>query len=69
MFPTDPNAPGGPDRSESLRRHYAHRGRLRRSLRRLSLAPPRTPPPAGWPSVKQLTPLRSPQPKGGRHAA
>jgi hypothetical protein len=22
MFPTDPNAPGGPDRSDSLRRNY-----------------------------------------------
>ena len=23
MFPTDPNSPGGPDRSESLRRGHA----------------------------------------------
>jgi len=57
MFPTDPNAPGGPDRSESLRRHYAQRGRLRRGFRLLSLAGPRTPPRSGWPPVKQLTPL------------
>jgi hypothetical protein len=59
MFPTDPNAPGGPDRSESVRRHYARRGRLRRTLRLLSLAEPRPLPPAGWPPVTQLRPLGS----------
>ena len=67
MFPTDPNAPGAPNRSDSLRRHYARRGRLRRRLSLLSLAEPRTPP--GWPPVKQLTPLGSAQREGGRNAA
>jgi hypothetical protein len=54
MFPTDPNAPGGPDRSESLRRDYARRGRLHRTLRLLSLAEPRPQPATGWPPVRQL---------------
>jgi hypothetical protein len=69
MFPTDPNAPGGPNRSESLRRHYARRGRLRRTLRLRSFAQPRTASPSGWPPVRQLTPLGSAQREGGRHAA
>ena len=70
MFPTDPNAPGGPDRSESLRRHYARRGRLHRGLRLLSLAEPRSLPSAGWPPVRQLTPLGSAQARDdGRRAA
>lgn len=69
MFPTDPNAPDGPNRSESLRRHYARRGRLRRTLTLLSQAPPRTPTPSGWPPVRQLTPLGSAQREGGRNAA
>jgi hypothetical protein len=69
VFPRDPNAPGGPNRSESVRRHYAHRGRLRRRLRLLSLAEPRPLPPSGWPPVKQLTPLGSAPPRSGRTAA
>jgi hypothetical protein len=68
MFPTDPNAPGSLNRSESLRRHYARRG-LRRRLRLLSLAESRTLPPSGWPPVRQLTPLGSAQRGGGRNAA
>jgi hypothetical protein len=57
MFPTDPNAPGGLDRSESVRRDYARRGQLRRVVRLLSLSEPRKLPPSGWPPVRQLTPL------------
>jgi hypothetical protein len=69
MFPTDPNAPGGPDRSEAVRQGYARRGRLRRSLRLLSLAGPRPLPPSGWPPVKQLTPFSSAPARSGRTAA
>jgi hypothetical protein len=70
MFPTDPNAPGGPDRSESVRRDYARRGRIRRGLGLLSLAEPRRLPPSGWPPVRQLTPLGSAQAgDSGRTAA
>jgi hypothetical protein len=70
MFPTDPNAPGGPDRSESVRRDHARGGRLRRGLRLLSLSEPRKLPPAGWPPVRQLTPLGTAQPgESGRSAA
>jgi hypothetical protein len=67
MFPTDPNAPGGPDRSESIRQDYARRGRLRRRL--LSLTEPRPLPLSGWPPVKQLTPLGSAPARSGRTAA
>jgi hypothetical protein len=59
MFPTDPNAPGGPDRSESVRRDHARRGRVRRRLGLLSLPNTRPLPPAGWPPVRQLRPLGS----------
>jgi hypothetical protein len=70
VFPTDPNAPGGPNRSESVRRHYAHRARFRRRLRLLSLAEPRRLPPTGWPPVTQLRPLGSASARdGGRTAA
>jgi hypothetical protein len=69
MFPTDPNAPGGPGRSEAVRQGHARRGRLRRRLRLLSLAEPRPLPPSGWPPVKQLTPLGSAPARSGRTAA
>ena len=55
-FPTDPNGPGGPDRSEHVRRGHANS--TRRRFRLLSGA--RTPSRAGgWPSVAQLRPLGS----------
>jgi hypothetical protein len=61
-FPTDPNAPGGPDRSEQLQRDHANR--TRRRFRLLSVA--RTPSDAaGWPPVRQLGPLGS-APRGDR---
>jgi hypothetical protein len=70
MFPTDPNAPGGPDRSESVRRDHARRGRIRRTLGLLSLPNPRPLPPAGWPPVRQLRPLGSASARdSGRTAA
>jgi hypothetical protein len=70
MFPTDPNAPGGPDRSESVRRDHARRGRIHRRLRLLSLAERRKLPPAGWPPVRQLRPLGSASARdSGRTAA
>jgi hypothetical protein len=59
MFPTDPRAPGGPDRSESVRRSYARRGRLRRGLMLLTLAEPRPQRTSDWPPVRQLPPLGS----------
>jgi hypothetical protein len=36
-FPIDPNSPGGPDRSEYLRRHYADHPPLRDRLATLAL--------------------------------
>ena len=59
MFPTDPSAPGGPDRSESVRRDYAGRSRFRQALRLLTVAEPRPARPSGWPPVRQLAPLDS----------
>jgi hypothetical protein len=54
IFPTDPNAHDGPDRSEYVR--SGHANRTRRRLRVLSLA--RTAPTgSGWPPVTQLRPL------------
>jgi hypothetical protein len=70
MFPRDPNAPGGPNRSESVRRNYARRARLRRRLRLVALAQPRRLPPTGWPPVTQLRPLGSASARdSGRTAA
>ena len=69
-FPPDPRAPGAPDRSESLRRSYARRGRLRRRLRLLTLAEPRAQHSSGWPPVTQLRPLGSSSSgNSGRYAA
>ena len=68
MFPTDPSAPGGPDRSEYVRRHYA-RGRFRRGLRRLTLAEPRPLRGPGWPPARQLAPLGSAPARGSDRSA
>ena len=57
MFPTDPNSPGGPDRSEYARR--GHTGRIRHRLRLLSLKPSHQVGASGWPPVRQLRPLGS----------
>jgi len=59
MFPNDPGAPDGPDRSEYVRRTYADRSRFRRRLTQLTLAEPRPLRASGWPPVKQLTPASS----------
>lgn len=69
MFPTDPNAPGGPNRSESVRRDYAGRSRFRRARRLLTLAEPRPARPPGWPPVRQLSPLDSEPAKDGSRTA
>ena len=70
MFPTDPSSPGGPDRSEYVRREYARDSRFRRGLRLLTLAAPRPPRTSSWPAVSQLTPLSSaPARDSGRSAA
>jgi hypothetical protein len=57
MFPTDPNAPDGPDRSEYVRRNYASDRRLGRVLRLLRSSQPKSTTASGWPPVRQLTPL------------
>jgi len=62
-FPADPNAPGGPDRSEQLQR--AHANRTRRRFRLLSVAPT-TSGAVGWPPARQLRPLGS-APSGDRN--
>jgi hypothetical protein len=70
MFPTDPNAPGGPDRSEYLQRDHAGRGRFRRALRQLTLAEPRPASASAWPPVRQLArPSSEPGCGSGRFAA
>jgi hypothetical protein len=70
MFPTDPNAPGGPDRSEYLQSAHAGRSRVRRALRRLTLAEPRPASASAWPPVRQLAPPTSePGCDSGRFAA
>jgi hypothetical protein len=69
MFPTDPRAPGGPDRSESVRRDYATRSRLGRVLRLLRSAEPTSPGASGWPPVRQLTPLGSAPDRGSTRSA
>jgi hypothetical protein len=70
MFPRDPNAPGGPDRSESVQRDYAGRGRPRRRFKLFALADPGRARASGWPPVRQLTPLGSAPERGStRHAA
>ena len=69
MFPTDPNAPDGPDRSEYVRRDYASHGRLGRVLRLLRSAEPSSTSPSGWPPVRQLTPLGSRPDRGSTRSA
>jgi hypothetical protein len=70
MFPTDPNAPGGLDRSDRVRRYYADRRRLPGRFRLFALEPPRAAGGSGWPPVRQLTPLGSAAARGeGREAA
>lgn len=58
MFPTDPRAPGGPDRSEYVHRGYG-RTRRRRRFRLFSLAEPAPSASSGWPPVRQMRPLGS----------
>lgn len=68
MFPTDPNSPGGPDRSEYARR--GHTGRIGHRLRLLSLKRTRRAGASGWPPVRQLRPLGSaPARESNRSAA
>jgi len=55
-FPTDPNGPGGPDRSEHVRRGHANHTRGR--FRLLSVARPLAGA-GGWPPVTQLHPFGS----------
>jgi hypothetical protein len=70
MFPTDPNAPDGPDRSEYVRRDYdASHGRVGRVLRLLRSAEPRSTRPSDWPPVRQLTPLGSEPDRGSARSA
>lgn len=65
MFPTDPNGPDGPDRSEYVQRDYAGR----RRLRLFTFAPPRPAGGSGWPPVRQLTPLGSATQAGSDRSA
>jgi hypothetical protein len=44
MFPTDPNAPGGPDRSDSLRRSYLDHALVRERLPKFSFSQANPPP-------------------------
>lgn len=59
MFPTDPNAPDGPDRSEYVRRDYARDRRPGRVLRLLGSAQQKSTTVLGWPPLRQLSPLDS----------